>query len=62
MTAMTTALEETAKLKRMTWTQLVNYALRNDLVSLGACQWARTRDELRLAILEAQFPATEEVA
>lgn len=51
-----TASEEIAKLKRMTWTQLVNYALRNQLVSLTVCRDARTRDELRLAILRAQFP------
>lgn len=53
------ALEEIGKLRRMTWTQLINYGLRNDFVSLAVANRARTRDELRLAILKAQFPEVE---
>jgi hypothetical protein len=49
-------LEEIAKLKRMTWAQLIAYGLRNDLLTVARCQEAVTRDELRLAILKARFP------
>lgn len=50
------AIEEIAKLRRMTWTQLSNYALRNGFLEVRRVQEAKTRDELRLAILKAQFP------
>lgn len=50
------AIEEIGKLRRMTWTQLTNYALRNGFLSVRQVREAKTRDELRLAILKAQFP------
>jgi hypothetical protein len=51
-------MEEIKRLKRMRWSELERAALEAGL-SLAAIDKAATRDELRLSILRAQFPAVE---
>lgn len=55
---MPNALEEANRLRRLTWAALQREGLEAGLPVARVSQ-ARTRDELRLEILKARFPAAD---